>query len=1150
MPKHFRKLLLKFGKRPSVEETGSGSVGSKSDRHGLFLVAGECAPRPTDREYFPVDIIALHGLNGNAITTWTHENGTFWLRDLLPQSMPGCRVFSFGYPSEFAFSDSFATVQDYSRRLLSSIRDVRENENQESRPIIFVCHSLGGIVLKQALVFAHEDDVLYGNVLRSVVGAVFLATPHNGSDTASLGSIVGKILNIGFATTTAGTQPKAIRTDLLDYLSSDSTNLQDLAISVRNRLHNLTIVSFYESERQLPLSSLIVDKRSSILGIPREDVSPLWSNHRDICRFSGETDSYKAVSAALRRIARNTLSKQSLKRRSTHSSQLTLDDSEKTCMTQFSIFDLADYLVVLPKPVNGTCQWILVHPKFTSWLGKTENALLWLTGHPGCGKTVLSFFLLNHLEQTRTSQTPTSVCAFFCDDKISKQKDAKDILKGLIFQVISRHRSLIRHAKRVFETHGQNMFQSFTALWNLLIKAVTDSKSGTTYIIIDALDECEKSTRDNLLDSIRTFTMQSPTVPVGSVQQHVKFILTGRPYLLELGKSIGDVTEYRIPIDEGEKGHDDDIRIFIRERLDEISMRRNCSQETKEFLQKTLYSEVGQTFLWVHMVFGALESSLLASKKDFQEIISRIPPDLKLTYMRFLSDIPPSYQSTAVKLLKLILGSTRPLNMHEINIAFTINDSHHTLAELESSWQPAILRTIQGTLGPISPIESILSEPGSESPGSAVSIRYMGFSDDGDGAYNLSGAERLFQDPAILDEEVARTIAEIHPFYQYASRHWAEHFAICESAASRELRNMAKKLLDINLANSSNWLRFLAAEASARGDDAGSIPTDSPGPVTLGAYFDLHATVKDFLGGIQPVPMEDKDSALFWASWKGHAKTVEVLLNSGAQLQTRVLEKQSAIIVAAENGYLDCVSELLAHTGADVNIQGRSGRTALSFACGGGHHDVVKKILSQEDSLSWAAKDGMEGAVKALLSGPDIDPNLQDRKGRSPLSWAAGNGCTGVVRILIRNRKVDKGSIDRDKRNAVSWASTGGHVDTLQMLLKYGCPGVDDQDVDGWTPLAWATQSNSPETMEALIASGGVDLEQRDHGGRTALSWAVEYGHIEVVRTLLREGADPSTESNEGLTPIMAAEKFKRKDILDELMHYVNERARRADRPL
>lgn len=130
-----KKFLKKIGKR-SVNEVRIDSEPSTTkavtvnpERFGLLLLA-ESTAKLEDRETYPVDIIAIHGLNGDAYATWTHENQTLWLRDLLPSFLPGSRIFTFGYPSHVAFSTSFASVQEYSRRLLSSIRDVQENSNE------------------------------------------------------------------------------------------------------------------------------------------------------------------------------------------------------------------------------------------------------------------------------------------------------------------------------------------------------------------------------------------------------------------------------------------------------------------------------------------------------------------------------------------------------------------------------------------------------------------------------------------------------------------------------------------------------------------------------------------------------------------------------------------------------------------------------------------------------------------------------------------------------------------------------------------------------------------------------------------------------------------------------------------------------------
>jgi hypothetical protein len=98
-------------------------------------------------------IVAVHGLNPtnssyHAENTWT-KGQTLWLKDLLPQNLKTARVMLFGYNANAAFQHSTAGVLEQAQNLLNRVRMKRRRNQAEYRPIIFIAHSLGGIVVKR-----------------------------------------------------------------------------------------------------------------------------------------------------------------------------------------------------------------------------------------------------------------------------------------------------------------------------------------------------------------------------------------------------------------------------------------------------------------------------------------------------------------------------------------------------------------------------------------------------------------------------------------------------------------------------------------------------------------------------------------------------------------------------------------------------------------------------------------------------------------------------------------------------------------------------------------------------------------------------------------------------------------------------------------
>jgi Putative serine esterase (DUF676) len=161
-------------------------------------------------------ICAIHGLDGNAMDTFTSES-KLWLRDLLPTVPPfeGARIMSFGYNSRLFERETMDHVQDWAEYLLSAVGNTREDSVASSRPVIFICHSMGGLVGRKAMerLFFYPSD--YPGISLSNCGLLFLSTPHLGTVEANYGEFLTGVLNSLF-----GLRNDAILKELQSFNSS------------------------------------------------------------------------------------------------------------------------------------------------------------------------------------------------------------------------------------------------------------------------------------------------------------------------------------------------------------------------------------------------------------------------------------------------------------------------------------------------------------------------------------------------------------------------------------------------------------------------------------------------------------------------------------------------------------------------------------------------------------------------------------------------------------------------------------------------------------------------------------------------------------------------------------------------------------------
>ena len=193
---------------------------------------------------------------------------------------------SYGYNSKTAFSKSVSDIEDQAGALLHALNMERMSSVQKERPMIFVAHSLGGIIVKKALIIAHERSSHYGSLLTQVSGMVLFGVPHRGSDVAYWADFAANVLNASKLGANA---------NFVHSLKQNSKALSDISQQFIERAANTKMIyTFYELEKLHNI--LVVDKDSARLNLRNEISVGISANHRDICKFSDpESEIYRPV---------------------------------------------------------------------------------------------------------------------------------------------------------------------------------------------------------------------------------------------------------------------------------------------------------------------------------------------------------------------------------------------------------------------------------------------------------------------------------------------------------------------------------------------------------------------------------------------------------------------------------------------------------------------------------------------------------------------------------------------------------------------------------------------------------------------------------------------------------------------------------------
>ena len=259
-------------------------------RYGLTEVS---APSPPSSAL--VDVVLVHGLSGHPQKTWTSKKTrVFWPSQLLPQhtQQQRLRVMVYGYDADPASTGQGASndmIHDHSERLVAELDAKRRDDGATERPLIFVGHSLGGLVIKRALIYSSEIMGEKTEHLRSIfistIGILFMGTPHKGSEIGAWGTYLEWLCHSVVPKKILDTSPQ-----LVSALRSNSETLQNNDNSFLKMMGRFNIFYFYESKPTDIKGSYryIVDKDSAAPSLPDVERAGIQADHSSMCKFDDD----------------------------------------------------------------------------------------------------------------------------------------------------------------------------------------------------------------------------------------------------------------------------------------------------------------------------------------------------------------------------------------------------------------------------------------------------------------------------------------------------------------------------------------------------------------------------------------------------------------------------------------------------------------------------------------------------------------------------------------------------------------------------------------------------------------------------------------------------------------------------------------------
>lgn len=557
---------------------------------------------------------------------------------------------------------------------------------------------------------------------------------------------------------------------------------------------------------------------------------------------------------------------------------------------------------------QDTCQWLFETLPFKQWKDRIDleinNGILWIKGHPGVGKSTLTKHAFRYCTKEFDSNRIASF--FFNAGGDPLQKSQFGMLRAILVQLLEVDNpgladQVIPSFLKKKARHGEAELEWETGeLKEFLLQHYTRRQPKDTLLFIDALDECDDSDMQDVLNFLRSLAEKAI-----ESDSTLRIFLSSRHYRIpmNLEKKLDLVVE-KLP------EHDNDIRKYIKSQL----------KPTTADIRKQIFEKSQHIFQWV--LFSVTN---LKPEELYFAVIAGTSPNTLCPWDRsqLTVDHIESFLSNASRgLLEIVDESQLKVK--------TVQFIHQSVSDFLTQDQFQVLRGLDPTLSP----------------------NIIGASHD-----RLASCCRAY----IMQRELTSLVTsftegvsqrailieglEAFPFYASASAVLFTHSnkAQANGIPQNSLLQQLGKHDKFELFQVWQEMRTMLSQISI-----GAQPIYE---LARRGYYHLVKVLVTELGADVNAQGGDYGTALIAAVLFNQKEVVSLLLQHGARVNAEGGLFGTALIGAAHSGHTE-LAKVLLQNGADVNARDSTGRSARDRAEIGGNEDIVELLDSWGASLS------------------------------------------------------------------------------------------------------------------------------------------------------------------------------------------------------